>query len=100
MHRLAMSPLLVVLGVSVLAGQGPTTSRVPYGRIAVTSQNVRRKGASWIPYLQPRRYLAVDIALSAIDKALAGLAARFPSGIDRVGHGLASPPMYRARLSK
>jgi dimethylhistidine N-methyltransferase len=37
-----------------------------------------RKGASWIPYLQPRRYIAVDIALFAIDKALAGLATRFP----------------------
>jgi Zn-dependent metalloprotease len=40
MHRLAMSPLLVVLGVSVLAAQGPATPRIPYGRIAVTSQNV------------------------------------------------------------
>jgi dimethylhistidine N-methyltransferase len=38
-----------------------------------------RKGASWIPYLRPRRYIAVDIALPAIDKALAELAARFPN---------------------
>jgi dimethylhistidine N-methyltransferase len=37
-----------------------------------------RKGASWLPYLRPRRYIAVDIALPAIDKALAGLATRFP----------------------
>ena len=35
-----MSPVLVVLGVSVLVAQGPAPSRTPYGRIAVTSQNV------------------------------------------------------------
>ena len=40
MYVLSMSPLLVVLGVSVLVAQSPAPSRTPYGRIAVTSQNV------------------------------------------------------------
>jgi thermolysin len=40
MHVLSVSPLLVVLGVSVLVAQGPAPSRAAAGRIAVTSQNV------------------------------------------------------------
>jgi dimethylhistidine N-methyltransferase len=36
------------------------------------------KAASWLPYFQPRRYLAVDIARAPINKALSGLAPEFP----------------------
>jgi dimethylhistidine N-methyltransferase len=36
------------------------------------------KAASWLPYFQPRRYLAVDIAPAPINKALSGLAPEFP----------------------
>ena len=36
------------------------------------------KAASWLPYFQPRRYIAVDIALAPINKALSGLAPEFP----------------------
>jgi len=36
------------------------------------------KGAFWLPLLQPRRYVAVDIAAAALEPALARLAAAFP----------------------
>lgn len=36
------------------------------------------KAASWLPYFQPRRYLAVDIARTPINTALSGLAPEFP----------------------
>ncbi|MEP7083912.1 MAG: L-histidine N(alpha)-methyltransferase [Betaproteobacteria bacterium] len=36
------------------------------------------KAASWLPYFQPRRYIAVDIARAPINKALSGLAPEFP----------------------
>ena len=36
------------------------------------------KAASWLPYFQPRRYVAVDIAKAPINKALSGLAPEFP----------------------
>ena len=36
------------------------------------------KAASWLPCLQPRRYLAVDIAQAPINKALSALAPEFP----------------------
>jgi dimethylhistidine N-methyltransferase len=36
------------------------------------------KAASWLPYFQPWRYLAVDIARAPINKALSGLAPEFP----------------------
>lgn len=42
------------------------------------------KAASWLPYFQPRRYLAVDIARAPINKALSGLAPEFPE-IEMVG---------------
>jgi dimethylhistidine N-methyltransferase len=51
------------------------------------------KAASWLPYFQPRRYLAVDIARAPINKALSGLAPEFPE-IEMLGivtdfaHGL------------
>lgn len=52
-----------------------------------------RKGEGWLPLLKPQRYVAVDIAVSAIDHALARLAARFPD-VEMIGvatdftHGL------------
>jgi len=36
------------------------------------------KAASWLPYFQPARYLAVDIARAPINKALSALAPEFP----------------------
>ena len=36
------------------------------------------KGEFWLPYLQPRRYIAVDIAAPAIEAALSRLAAAHP----------------------
>ena len=36
------------------------------------------KAASWLPYFQPHRYLAVDIARAPINKALSALAPEFP----------------------
>ncbi|MEO7762331.1 MAG: L-histidine N(alpha)-methyltransferase [Casimicrobiaceae bacterium] len=36
------------------------------------------KAASWLPYFQPCRYIAVDIARVPINKALSGLAPEFP----------------------
>lgn len=36
------------------------------------------KAASWLPYVRPRRYVAVDIARTSIDRALSGLAPEFP----------------------
>ena len=36
------------------------------------------KGEFWIPHLQPRRFIAVDIAAPAIEPALARLAAAYP----------------------
>jgi dimethylhistidine N-methyltransferase len=37
-----------------------------------------RKGAAWLPFLAPERYIAVDIAHEALAPALARLAARHP----------------------
>ena len=42
------------------------------------------KAASWLPYLRPSRYIAVDIARAPLAKALAALAPEFPD-IDMVG---------------
>ncbi len=36
------------------------------------------KAASWLPYFQPRRYIAVDIARAPINKALSALVPEFP----------------------
>ncbi|MEO8102359.1 MAG: L-histidine N(alpha)-methyltransferase [Betaproteobacteria bacterium] len=36
------------------------------------------KAQGWLPFLSPRRYLAVDIAGPALDSALAGMAPEFP----------------------
>ncbi len=37
-----------------------------------------RKGAEWLPFLEVRRYVAVDIAAAAIEGSLARLATEFP----------------------
>lgn len=42
------------------------------------------KALGWLPFLTPRLYVAVDIAGSALDSALAGMAPEFPE-IDMVG---------------
>ncbi len=42
------------------------------------------KAQSWLPIIQPQRYLAVDIAASALDVALANMAPDFPE-IDMLG---------------
>jgi dimethylhistidine N-methyltransferase len=43
-----------------------------------------RKAEGWLPFLTPKRYVAVDIAVAAIDCALARLATQFPD-VDMVG---------------
>jgi len=42
------------------------------------------KGRTWIPFLKPSRYVAVDIAGPEIDRALADMTADFP-GVEMVG---------------
>lgn len=42
------------------------------------------KAQSWLPFLQPARYLAIDIAGPSLDTALAGMAAEFPE-IEMIG---------------
>lgn len=42
------------------------------------------KGRAWIPFLKPSRYVAVDIAGPEIDRALADMAADFPT-VEMVG---------------
>ncbi len=42
------------------------------------------KAQSWLPFLQPRRYLAVDIAGPSLDTALANMESEFPE-VEMVG---------------
>jgi L-histidine N-alpha-methyltransferase len=42
------------------------------------------KGANWLPHVTPKRYVAVDIAAGAIDRALARLAPEHP-GVEWLG---------------